>query len=242
MLQPFPLSEKLLCSFAAYLADQGLAPQTGKSYLSALRSMQISLGLPDPRDQSSLPILKRVQAGISRARLLTGSPPRVRLPITITVLSAILTSSSDPDRIVIWAVSASAFFGFFRLGELLPESPSQYHPATSLAWGDVLVDSHTNPRMVQFHLKVSKCDQFGAGSNIIVGRTGSAVCPVTAILRYIDVRGDVPGPFFVDSSGRTLCKHKLEVESINVASESQVRHCELHAWWLDAQSAIHCRA
>ena len=62
VLQPFPLSEELLCSFAA---DQGLASQTGKSYLSALRSMQISLGLPDPRDQSSLPILKRVQAGIN---------------------------------------------------------------------------------------------------------------------------------------------------------------------------------
>ena len=57
------------------------------------------------------------------------------------------------------------------------------------------MDGHTNPRMVQFHLKVSKCDQFVAGSNIVVGRTGSAVCPVTAILRYIEVRGDVPGPF-----------------------------------------------
>ena len=70
---PFPVSEQLLCCFAAYLADQGLAPQTGKSYLSAIRCMQISLGLPDPRDQSSLPVLKRVQAGISRARLAHGA-------------------------------------------------------------------------------------------------------------------------------------------------------------------------
>ena len=80
---PFPVSEQLLCCFAAYLADQGLAPQTGKSYLSAIRSMQISLGLPDPRDQSSLPVLKRVQAGISRARLARGAAVRVRFPITV---------------------------------------------------------------------------------------------------------------------------------------------------------------
>ena len=45
VLQPFPLSEQLLHSFATYLADQSLASQTGKSYLSALGSIQISLGL-----------------------------------------------------------------------------------------------------------------------------------------------------------------------------------------------------
>ena len=67
--RPFPVTEYLLCGFSAYLADQGLTPQTGVSYLSAVRSMQISLGLPDPRDESSLPYLKRVHAGIRRAQL-----------------------------------------------------------------------------------------------------------------------------------------------------------------------------
>ena len=212
--QPFPLTEQLLCSFAAYLADQGLAPQTGKSYLSALRNMQISLGLhvPDPRDQSSLPILKRVQAGISRAKVFKGSPPRIRLPITVPILEAIhqsLVMSTNPDKVVFWAVSASAFSGFFRLGELLPETPAQVNPATSLAWGDVAVDSHTNPKMVQFHLKVSKCDQFGAGSDVIVGHAESPLCPVTAILKYIELRGDSPGPFFIDSSHKALSKQRF---------------------------------
>ena len=207
--QPFPLSEQLLCSFAAYLADQGLAPQTGKSYLSALRNMQISLGLPDPRDQSSLPILKRVQAGISRARVVKGSPPRIRLPITVRILESIqqsLASSPEPDRMVLWA---AAFFGFFRLGELLLDSPAHFTPATKLAWGDVAVDSHTDPKMIQFHLKVSKCDQFGKGSNIIVGRVDSLLCPVTAICNYIEIRGDRPGPFFMDVSHKALTKQRF---------------------------------
>ena len=60
MSTTFSLSEQLLCSFAAYLVDGGFALQTGNSYLSELRSTRISLGLPDPRDKSSLPILKRV--------------------------------------------------------------------------------------------------------------------------------------------------------------------------------------
>jgi hypothetical protein len=48
----------------------------------SVRNMQLSLGLPDPRDHSSVPLLKRVMAGISRARLSKRQGPCVRLPIT----------------------------------------------------------------------------------------------------------------------------------------------------------------
>ena len=60
--------------------------------------------------------------------------------------------------------------------------------------------------MMQIHLKKSKCDQFGNGSNIIPGRTYVAVCPVSALLKFIEVRSDVPDPFFIDSSGGTITK------------------------------------
>ena len=162
-IHPFPC---VLCSFASFLADQGLAPQTGKSYLSALRSMQISLGLPDPREHSSMPVFKRVQAGISRMRLLKGTPGRIRLPITVLMLGKIKTAlfdSSNPKKVVIWAVACTAFFGFFRLGELFSESRRAFVPATDLSWGDVAVDNHSSPRMIQIHLKKSKCDQVGGG-------------------------------------------------------------------------------
>ena len=76
---PFPLTEHILCLFfVTYLAKQGLAPQMGKAYLAALRNnAQILLGLPNPREQKSLLLLKRVQAGISRTRLQRNkAPPR----------------------------------------------------------------------------------------------------------------------------------------------------------------------
>ena len=111
---PFPLSEHLLCYFAAYLGSQDLSPQTIKSYLSGLRSLQISMGLPDPRDQSSLPMLKRAQAGICRARAHKGTAgTRVRLPITVQVMANIkctLFESSNPEKLVIWAIACTAFF------------------------------------------------------------------------------------------------------------------------------------
>ena len=146
-----------------------------------------------------MPILKRVQTGIRRVRARQGSVSRVRLPITPAILLKIhqhLRSSAHPHRLVLWAISASAFFGFFRLGELLPDS-TVFDPASHLTWGDVAVDSNANPNMIQIHLRRAKCDQFGVGSDIVLGRTGAVLCPVTALLEYISDRGDRPGAFFL---------------------------------------------
>lgn len=206
---PFPLTEPLLCCFAAYLASQDLAPQTVKSYLAAVRNMHISLGFPDLKDHSSLPILKRVQAGIARVRMLKGAAKRVRLPITFQVLASIgdqLKRSQHPEKIVVWAIACTAFFGFFRLGELLPDSTNSFNPVTGINWEDVSVDNHSAPTMFQIHLKKSKCDQFGAGSDIVMGATGSDVCPVQALVDYISMRGSRPGAFFVDSSFKAVSK------------------------------------
>ncbi len=209
VVNPFPVSEMLLCSFAAFLADQGLAPQTGKSYLAAVRNMQISLGLPDPRDQSSMPMLKRVQAGIKRVRAVSGAPSRNRLPITATVLEQIgahLAATSHLHKELLWAISCTAFFGFFRLGELLPASTRVEQDTAVIKWGDVAVDSRENPRMVRVHLRRSKCDQFGVGADIILGRTGRSLCPVTAVLQYLAIRGSRPGIFFCQPDAKAVTK------------------------------------
>ncbi len=114
--------------------------------------MQLSLGLPDPREASSSPILKRVQTGIKRAKLLRHEPARLRLPITVSILGKIrsaLDTSNHPQKVLIWA--CAAFFGFFRLGELLPENIASIDPATSLMWGDVAIDNHKDPGMGHHH-------------------------------------------------------------------------------------------
>lgn len=105
-----------------------------------------------------------------------------------------------------WAISCTAYFGFLRLGELLTESADQFNPVTDLAWGDVAVDSNRLPTMLRIHLKKSKTDQFGRGTDVIVGRTGLPLCPVTAMMDYLASRQDFPGPFFVDTSHRAITK------------------------------------
>ena len=119
------------------------------------------------------------------------------------------------QKSVIWAIACTAFFGFFRLGEL-PESVSSFNPSTDLEWGDVVIHSHTAPSIIQTHLKKSKCDQFGVGSDILVGATNSELCPVKAILHYLESRGTHPGAFFLTSSHRLVTKSWFVGEIRNI--------------------------
>ena len=83
LLYPFSLTEKSLCYFTSFLATWDLSAQTIKVYVAAVRDLHINMGFPDPRDHSSLPLLKRVQAGIQRVQALKGKgKARGRLPIT----------------------------------------------------------------------------------------------------------------------------------------------------------------
>ena len=120
-----------------------------------------------------------------------------------------LRRSGNPDATLIWAISSLAFFVFFRLGELLVDSATSYSPSTSLSWGDVAVDNIRAPSMLRVHLKQSKCDQFGKGVDIIVGRTLTAICPVGAVLDYIQLREDRPGAFFINNKREPVTKSWL---------------------------------
>ena len=76
---PFPVSEKLLCYFNVFLADERLSHPTIKTYLAAVRDAHISLGFPDPKLSGSMPRLEHIQAGIHRVQAAKGPSKRVRL-------------------------------------------------------------------------------------------------------------------------------------------------------------------
>ena len=123
-----------------------------------------------------------------------------------------LDTSSHPEKATQWAVCCTAFFGFFRLGELLIDSSMAFNQSIHLAWGDIAVDNQCNPKMIWLHLKQSKPDQMGNGANIVLGKTGLDLCPITAILGYIVIQGSQPGPFFMDSKGKPLTKSGFVTE------------------------------
>ena len=113
---PLPVSQSLLCSYISHLANSGLAYGTIKTYLAAVRHLQISRDLPEPRAEP-MPKLALVQRGIQRLRPQSASKPR--LPITPDILrqlKALWTGqATDFNIIMLWAACCTAFFGFFRM-------------------------------------------------------------------------------------------------------------------------------
>ena len=155
--------------------------------------------------------LKLVLNGVARKRVQNGrSHSKPRLPITAQILYRIfeaLSKHQSDDTVMIWAACAMCFFGFFRVGEIVVPSASAFQPHRHLTWDDVLVDSIGSPSLVKICLRVSKCDQFGRGIDVFVGKVQSSkICPVAAILSYMARRGPAPGPFFQSGEGKPLTK------------------------------------
>ena len=204
---PLPLTPHSQTAFAAYLS-QSVGMNTIRSYLCGLRFYQIRAGLPDPSLTAS-PKLSYVLKGIQRT-----SPSRQRaqrLPVTPEVLLQIHTLwSKRPlsfDKVMLWAAFCLGFFGFMRSGEFT--SPSQDSSECILSVGDVAVDSRQDPQVLTIFLRRSKTDQFGTGSYIYLGRTGTILCPVAAVLAYLSIRPSTPGPLFIFHDGTPLSRAQL---------------------------------
>ena len=207
---PLPVSEELLCFYVAFLAKEGLVHSSIKSYLSGLRHLQISFGFPDPFS-ASMPRLEQVLRGIKVNQGRQGkNAPKQKLPITPAILRRLRglwePHEQEPDYIMLWAACCTAFFGFLRSGEFTVPTLSGFDPSTHLSFGDVAVDNPQQPSLIQLNLKASKTDPFRKGVQVVIGATGDDLCPVTAMLAYLAVRGGAQGPLFQFGNGSPLTR------------------------------------
>ena len=173
-LYPFPTNENILCC----LGQQGLALATIKTYLSGVRQVQIGGGLPDP-NLHAMPRLRQVLRGVEIMWGKLGKTPRLRLPITPSILRK---TWALERKSLWWAVALTAFFGFCRSGEITVLQGRAYDPQVHLSLRDVAVDSSHHPRVISLLLRCSKTDQEKRGVKVILGRTNADLCPVSALL------------------------------------------------------------
>jgi hypothetical protein len=200
--------------FVAWLAAQGLAHSTIKGYLSGIRQLHLLRYGVEP-DIGNMPLLQAVLKGVKRLQAATVHRPR--LPITSAVLRSLRLAwersagAAPYDTRMLWAVACTCFFGFLRSGEATVPTLTGYDPGVHLSITDVAIDSREAPSMVSLRIKASKTDPFRAGVTIHLGRTDRDLCPVAALLSYIEVRGLQPGPLFIWRNGRPLTRQVLVI-------------------------------
>ena len=219
-ITPIPTTEQTLCLFVAFLAEEGIAHSTVKDYLSAVRHVHIRHGLGNPF-AVSLPRLELVLRGVKRS---TAGPRRQqRLPITLEVLSRLrdvwAPRANERGIVMLWAACCLAFFGFLRSGELTVQSVQAFDSSVHLTVSEAAVDSRQNPPLMRVRLKQSKTNPFRQSVDIHLGRTDSALCPITVMLAYLARRGQEAGPLFLASNGTPLSKQRL-VTKVRAALEA----------------------
>ena len=185
-----------------------MAYSTVRTYLSAVRHLHISQGL-------GVPVTGRLQLelalkGYRKQKLLTQD---ARLPITPLVLKLIrrvLTQEAQKyENVMFWAVCCLGFFAFLRSGEMTVQSRQAFDPTWDLTCQDIAIDNPEVPTLLQITVKGSKTDQLRQGIHLFVGRTACELCPVAAVLSFLALRGQSPGPLFCFQDGRPLTRQIL---------------------------------
>ena len=113
-------------------------------------------------------------------------------------------------------------FAFLRSGEFTVPSASTFDPTWHLTPQDIAIDNSSNPTMVLVTIKGSKTDQTSQGICLVVGRTECELCPVSAILTYMAVRGQSSGPLFRYQDGSPLTSQKLVTALRQILAEAGV--------------------
>lgn len=197
------LSVENIIDFIAWLSIKGYASSSVKSYISAISFRCKMANTCDVTDNF---IVKKLLTGLSRLDIRKD----VRMPITHETLTKIILALpaicfSNFEAILFGAIFTIAFYGFLRVGELVPQNNSILGHA--LLKHNISYLPHLN--VIEIFLPHSKNDQDGLGITLCIPATSNVTCPVKAFLAYSAIRPNFPGLFFRHLSGSNVSRYQF---------------------------------
>ncbi|VDI01631.1 Hypothetical predicted protein [Mytilus galloprovincialis] len=143
-----------------------------------------------------------------------------RLPITPQILDKLISllpsvCLSQYETLLFSGLFSLAYFGFFRIGELVVNKSLAHSHTLSLD------DFSFSDNNVSINLKFSKTDQLGKGSLIIIPSINSHVCPVHLLKKYFIARPKTIGPAFIHFGGNYVTRYQFNAvlkKALNVAN------------------------
>ena len=235
-INPLPASELTLRYFCAEMSHS-VSHATIKVYLAGIHLFHIENNFPDPTKEA--PLLHYLCTAIKR---YTGENSFKRKPITISLLHSLKTSLShrrqlrSHDRHLFWAAFTLAFYGFLRASEYTSSTPAQYNRYLHLLRKDIKIQKD---RMT-VRIKGSKTDQCKTSTSLLISKTGTRTCPVTAMqvfLKHSHHHKSLPLFTFQDGTFLTRRKVSMMTKSLLSSKVSDIHLYSSHSYRIGAATA-----
>ncbi|XP_071109178.1 integrase/recombinase xerD homolog [Haliotis cracherodii] len=204
---PVPLDK--VVNFIAHLSVTNHSPNTVKTYIAGISANHKLKGMEDCTNHF---LVTKLITGMYKSR----GRQDTRKPITLDLLKVVINNltqvcSSSYEVCLFRAVYCKAFFGFFRVSELVQTKMSQ--PGCSI--NNVSISGETEKATI--HLPHSKgghgwpSDQRGYGNSVGIEVTpGKSTCPVAALKAYLNVRPSGPVPAFIHFDQSPLTRYQFQ--------------------------------
>ena len=212
---PWPLTSETILSFISWIfSKKNLKSSTVDSYLASLKFIHSLKNLPTSSFNNQL--IKTVLRGKENLEIYSGEAKATRKVMTLSLLKITgheisKTNWTENSKQTVWAAFTLAFFGCFRMGEILPQNENSFSPEDTLLWRDLNFKSTSH---ILVHIKTPK-SRLPRGEYVdIFNFTGHSVCPVAALSRLKDSLGspDLNSPVFRFSTG--VCLTRRHVNSL----------------------------
>lgn len=131
---------------------------------------------------------------------------RVCRLITLEIIQGIKSMLLHQPRCyhdtIIWAAWDLDFFSFLRSSEFTVPAQSCYDSSIHLLLQDIVIEWRHTQTMTKVYIKQSKT--LRQGVDLYLGKTDRDICLVKAIMPYLAICGNQPGPPFMSDNGKML--------------------------------------
>ena len=202
----WPLSQSHLNSFITWCTfKRNLMASSVDSYVNSLASIQQLMGY-DSAIFASL-VSKAILRGTENYETSKDFSKHTRKVFTLPLLKLLgheiaRTNWTENSKRIFWTCSCVAFFGSFRIGELLASNKNSFDPSTTLLWGDVRLKEDC----CMIHIKNPKSKKREGEFVDLFLFPDSSVCPVKCLnsLSKDSCSSDAKKPVFLFSNGNLL--------------------------------------
>ena len=204
-----PVSTACIALFISFLCAKGLAPATINSYLSAIAYVHKIKGHYDPTKSF---LVEKLLVAVGRR-----GQADVRMPISRPLLYELVralqhTSPSAYRRSLFGAMFMTAFYGFFRIGELSCNSKQQVDTVVQF---DQVTFLKQSSRVTAVKIVITKFKHNTNNRPFVItieSEPSEPFCPVQTLIDYIKLRGYHKGPLFTCAAGGAISTNNFNTE------------------------------